>query len=152
MCCAMSSIATRFSAPRGTTMSAWLFDGPMKVSNEGLTNCSYLVVVMVVVGWLVGAGRGNGRAGASARPHVLVRVKLGAWAWSGLEGAGRYIYIHIHMSALLQHAVEVSAALRHVASNAPGEPHVWVGVDEDLHVEPVAEALVVEREDAWCWG
>ena len=56
------------------------------------------------------------------------------------------------MSALLQHAVEVSAALRHVASNAPGEPHVRVGVDEDLHVEPVAEALVVEREDAWCWG
>jgi hypothetical protein len=36
----------------------------MKVSNEGLTNCSYLVVVMVmvVVGWLVRAGA-KGRAG-----------------------------------------------------------------------------------------
>ena len=79
---------------------------------------------------------------------MLARVKVGAWAWSGWEGAGRYIYI----CALLQHAVEVSAALRHVASNAAGEPHVRVGVDEDLHVEPVAEALVVEREDAWCWG
>ena len=66
-------------------------------------------------------------------------------------GGGRSVY-YIYICALLQHAIEVSAALRHVASNAAGEPHVRVGVDEDLHVEPVAEALVVEREDAWCWG
>ena len=64
MCCAMSSIATRFSAPRGTTMSAWLFDGPMKVSKDGLTNCSYLVVVVGVGGvGGVGEGRGQGRGG-----------------------------------------------------------------------------------------
>ena len=63
-------------------------------------------------------------------------------------GRGRGQGWREQVDALLQHSVEVSAALRHVAPNAPGEPHVRVGVDEDLHVEPVAEALVVEREDA----
>ena len=72
MCCAMSSIATRFSAPRGTTMSAWLFDGPMKVSYEGLTNCSYLVVVVVMAvagGWQTEKSKG----GASAREAAGAR-------------------------------------------------------------------------------
>ena len=52
------------------------------------------------------------------------------------------------VGALLQHAVEVPAALRHVAADAPGEPHVRVGVDEDLHVKAVAQPLVVQRQDA----
>ena len=163
MCCAMSSIATRFSAPRGTTMSAWLFDGPMKVSYEGLTNCSYLVVVVVMAvagGWQVGrCAPGPRAARARVRPQVLVRVRFGASAWRGSGrgrcegrrvGGGRWA--GAGGGALLQDAVEVAAALGHVAPDAPRQAHVRVGVDEDLHVEPVAEALVVQREDAWRSG
>jgi len=54
--------------------------------------------------------------------------------------------------ALLQHDVEDAAALGHVAPDAPRQAHVRVGVDEDLHVEPVAEPLVVQREDPWRSG
>ena len=163
MCCAMSSIATRFSAPRGTTMSAWLFDGPMKVSYEGLTNCSYLVVVVVMAvagGWQVGRCASGPRAArACVRPQVLVRVRFGASAWRGSgrgRGEGRRRQVggcrQAGAGALLQDAVEVAAAIGHVASDAPREAHVRVGVDEDLHVEPVAEALVVQREDPWRSG
>ena len=90
---------------------------------------------------------------------MLVRVRFGASAWRGSGrgrcegrrvGGGRWA--GAGGGALLQDAVEVAAALGHVAPDAPREAHVRVGVDEDLHVEPVAEALVVQREDAWRSG
>ena len=158
MCCAMSSIATRFSAPRGTTMSAWLFDGPMKVSYEGLTNCSYLVVVVVMAvagGWQVGVGarRGQGRRerarGRGCSRGLGLGRRRGASRCTGVARVGGGRWAGAGGGALLQDAVEVAAALGHVAPDAPREAHVRVGVDEDLHVEAVAQALVVQREDAW---
>lgn len=68
-------------------------------------------------------------------------ARVGGGRWAGAGGG-----------ALLQDAVEVAAALGHVAPDAPREAYVRVGVDEDLHVEAVAEALVVQREDAWRSG
>jgi len=80
------------------------------------------------------------------RPQVCsLRLGLGL-------GRGRGQGWRRQVGALLQHAVKVPAALGHVAPDAPGEPDVRVGVDEDLHVEAVAEALVVQGEDAWRWG
>ena len=48
----------------------------------------------------------------------------------------------------LRNAVEVAAAARDVALDAPREAHVRVRVDEDLDVELVPEPRVPERQDA----
>ena len=49
---------------------------------------------------------------------------------------------------LLEDAVNVSTSVGDITLQPPGEPHVGICVDEDLHVEHVTDVLVVEGEDA----
>lgn len=53
-----------------------------------------------------------------------------------------------HLRVLLDDALQFAAPLRDVALEAPRQPHVGVGVHEDLHVQHIQHLRVVEREDA----